>query len=305
MGQVDRGIKVRWGTRFFGPDAVDNIARSAELDEDFERIFGEFNGNITNFNINTFAAIAGDKLNLNNYITNDHIAAGADIDAETKLLPQSVTTAIIKDQAVTEPKIDQDAVTLSKIGPDVLTEASEGTDTAVQAFGPLAWDGGNQTAWTNILAPMILVQNPTVCDLLVTCSYPMLSFTVLSGDGDPAFTDDHLGTADLRLTMNDIVSGGSTTIVTSAHRVLSNMVVFGENGGAARWGMGGMMNGAFVVTDLPVPFAGGENAWRLTAEFRFAINGSGHNQPTGEINRNMSGQTDKLGSKMTVLVIHK
>lgn len=98
MGTIARGAKAAGGTNF---STGKGTILSGEVDNDFNTIYSDYNGNITNFNISGSAGITYGKLNLTNgLVTTDFTnlsVTGAKIAdltiAAGKLSPGAATTA--------------------------------------------------------------------------------------------------------------------------------------------------------------------------------------------------------------------
>lgn len=108
MGIVTRPNKVVSGAPDFNSG---DILYDSDLNGDANTIFNEFNGKISNANIDPAAAIEGSKL--------------ADLSiAAIKLMTDSVTTPKILNDAVTAAKILALAVTLAKLNISVYSHAA-------------------------------------------------------------------------------------------------------------------------------------------------------------------------------------
>ena len=105
MGTISRPPKGGGATTYAGAVAAGFLdIIDSDVDNDFARIYGEFNGHITDANVATGAAIQRSKLALTGGIGNTDIAPNS-LDAHHVLVPGTVTSTEIANNTITAADI--------------------------------------------------------------------------------------------------------------------------------------------------------------------------------------------------------
>lgn len=125
MSIVSRPTKTGGNTTYVDEVAANNkIIKAAEVDGDFNTIYNDYNGNVTNANIAPTAAIATSKLAVDGGITTGHLADNAVTSA--KIADGTIVAADLANDAVTTAKILDGAVTLAKMAVGSAVRYAEG-----------------------------------------------------------------------------------------------------------------------------------------------------------------------------------
>ena len=116
MALVNRPFKVGGTTNYVDEVALGNTTiLAAEVDDDLNTLYDEFNGNIDNANIKVGANIATSKLALDGGLQTGHYADGSVTLA--KLAANSVDSSKIVDGSITGTDIDSETVTSDNLVP--------------------------------------------------------------------------------------------------------------------------------------------------------------------------------------------